>query len=282
MRLSSTVVPVTDPDDRRIDVFQGLRDHVLRQKRELPDGDMAGVFISEGDLVVERALRAGYEPLSFLVDTKRSKPFPETLNETIERTSVPVYAAGPAVLTRITGYHLHRGVLACFKRRDLLSVDEVLSKSSTLAVIEGTNNPTNLGLILRCAAALGVDGFLIDPTCCDPLYRRCGRVSMGEAYSLPYARTAPLPEGLDTVHTSGFQTVALTPMTDAEDISRVEFERDAKIALLLGAEGPGLTDQTLMASQRRVKIPMTGHVDSINVGAAAAIGFYALQQARRQ
>ena len=266
---------VEDPEDERIAVFQGLRDHVLRRRREQPDGDMAGVFVAEGDIVVERALRAGYTLQCLLIDGKRTKPLPDVID-----SDVPVYAAGPQVLQRITGYHLHRGVLACFKRKDLITVDEALAGAKTVAVIEGVSNPTNLGVILRCAVALGVDAYVLDPTCCDPLYRRCGRVSMGEAYDTPYSRLDPLPDGLEPVRAAGFELLALTPAADSFPIGQLELETDDRVALLLGAEGPGLTEATMAVSDRRVKIPMSGAVDSINVGSAAAVAFYAVEQAR--
>lgn len=273
-------IDIEDPDDPRIEVFQGLRDHVLRRRRELPGGDMAGVFIAEGDIVVERALKAGFIPESILVDGKRTKPFPTVID-----SAVPIYSCGPAVLQRITGYHLHRGLLACFRRRPLAGVDEVLGRDGsgplTVAIMENINNPTNLGLILRCAAGLGVEAFLIDPTCCDPLYRRCGRVSMGEAYSLPYARLEHFPHGLEPVHDHGYRLLALTPDPDAADIGRLRLDGEERVALLFGAEGPGLTPDTLDAADMRVRIPMSGTVDSLNVGSAAAVAFYATQQARR-
>ncbi len=270
-------IEIDDPADPRIDVFQGLRDHTLRQVRERPDGDMAGVFIAEGDIVVERAMRAGYRLESMLVDAKRTKPLPVTIPG-----DVPLYACGPEVLVRITGYHLHRGVLACFRRRPLLDFDAATSGARTVAVMENTNNPTNLGVVLRCAAALGVDAFLIDPTCSDPLYRRCGRVSMGEAYSLPYSRLDPFPEGLEPVRRAGFQLVALTPAPDAVPLDEIKLDPDDRVAIMLGAEGPGLTEGALDAADIRVKIPMSGLVDSINVGSAAAVAFYGIGLARKR
>ena len=269
-------IPVADPDDLRIEVFQGLRDHVLRRRREEPDGDMSGVFVAEGDLVVERALSAGYRLHSILVDSRRAKPLPPVIDE-----EVPVYEAGPEVLQRITGYHLHRGMLACFHRRRVLSVEEATLGATTVVVIERVNNPTNLGVILRCAAGLGVDAFLLDPTCCDPLYRRSGRVSMGEAYAMPYARLPPFPGGLDELARLGFITLALTPSPEATDIAQLRIGLDEKVAVLLGAEGPGLTDAALARATVRARIPMSGSVDSINVGSAAAVAFYAVAQARR-
>ncbi len=273
-------VDIDEPDDPRIEVFQGLRDHVLRRRRELPNGDMAGVFIAEGDIVVERALGAGFMLDSILVDGKRTKPLPDTIDP-----AVPVYACGPAVLQRITGYHLHRGLLACFRRRPVATTEDVVGRPgggpATVAIMENINNPTNLGVILRCAAGLGVEAFLIDPTCCDPLYRRCGRVSMGEAYRLPYARLERFPGGLEPVRTHGYRLVALTPDPDAVDIGELCLDPEERVALLLGAEGPGLTPDTMDAADVRVRIPMSASVDSLNVGSAAAVAFYAVQQARR-
>ena len=269
-------ITVDDPLDKRIEIFQGLRDHVLRRRREQPGGDMDGWFVAEGDIVVERALRAGYQLHSVLVDGRRTKPIPATI-----APEIPVYAAGPEVLQRITGYHLHRGMLACFHRRPLPPLDEVIDGATTSIVVEGVNNPTNLGVILRAAAALAVDAFFLDPTCCDPLYRRAGRVSMGEAFALPYARLDPLPEGLQPLHDAGVLLLALTPSPDADDISELTLDADDRVALMLGAEGPGLSDAALGAADRHLRIPMSGAVDSINVGSAAAVAFYALAQARR-
>ena len=269
-------VLIDDPADPRIAVFQGLRDHILRQRREKSGGDMDGVFVSEGDIVVERAILAGYELHSLLVDGARNKAIPVA----VEETGIPVYAAAPNVLQHITGYHLHRGMLACFHRRPVPEPAAVLKKSTTLAVLEGIHNPTNLGVILRCGVALGIDAFVMDPTCSDPLYRRSGRVSMGEAYRLPYSRLPAFPEGLDMVHDAGFTTVALTPAGET-DIGTLVFAPDQPVALVLGSEGPGLSDQTIAAATLRVRIPMSGAVDSLNVGSAASVAFYAIQQARR-
>ncbi len=236
---------------------------------------MAGVFVSEGDIVVERAIRAGYDLRCLLVDGRRTKALPPVIDE-----DVPVYAAGPEVLKRITGYHLHRGMLACFTRREVASFEAAAADSITMVVMEGINNPTNLGVILRCAAGLGVDSFHLDPTSCDPLYRRCGRVSMGEAYAIPYSWLDPFPEGLEPLRQAGFELVALTPDPEAQPIDQLRYGPVDRVALLLGSEGDGLSDATLAACDRRVRIPMSGVVDSINVGSAAAVAFYAIDQAR--
>jgi tRNA G18 (ribose-2'-O)-methylase SpoU len=269
---------ITDPDDPRIDVFVGLRDHVLRQVREQPGGDMASYFIAEGDIVIERALRAGYHLASILIDGKRTRPLPQPVSD-----DIPVFSCAPNVLQRVTGYHLHRGALACFHRRPVATAAEVLDQSvTTVLVCEGINNPTNMGVILRCAVALGVEAFLLDPTCADPLYRRSGRVSMGEAFALPYARLGQFPEGLDLLCDRGFRLLALTPTADAADLGELRIEPGEPVAILLGAEGPGLTPRTLERVEERVRIPMSGNVDSINVGSAAAVAFWAIQEARRR
>lgn len=237
---------------------------------------MAGFFIAEGDIVVERGIRAGYRLSSVLIDGKRTKPLPDAVTD-----DLPIYACEPNVLQQITGYHLHRGALACFYRRPVPEPDEVLDGVTSLLVCEGISNPTNMGVILRCAAALGIEAFVLDPTCCDPLYRRSARVSMGEAFALPYARLDKFPRGLDVLERRGFRRIALTPATDAIDISDLVLEVGEPVALFLGAEGPGLSAGTLETVEERVRIPMSGSVDSINVGSAAAVAFYAVQQARR-
>lgn len=242
---------------------------------------MASYFIAEGDIVIERAIRSGYVLASILIDGKRNKPLPDAVTD-----ELPVFACAPNVLQRVTGYHLHRGALACFHRRPVPDPEQVIeqvqaSPPATILVCEGINNPTNMGVILRCAVALGVTGFFLDPTCCDPLYRRSGRVSMGEAFALPYARLGQFPEGLDLLVERGFRLLALTPDPEAADIGDIRLERDEPVALVVGAEGPGLTTGTLERVEERVRIPMSGQVDSINVGTAAAIAFWAVQQARR-
>jgi tRNA(Leu) C34 or U34 (ribose-2'-O)-methylase TrmL len=266
-------IPVNDPGDPRLAVYLGLRDHALRQHRESRGGDLAGVFIAEGDIVVERALRAGYRLLHALVDGSRTAPLPGLVDE-----NVPIFAAAVPVIERITGMGVHRGMLACFERRPLASLAAVLSNSRRVVVAEGVNNPTNVGVIVRSAAALGVDALLLDPTCSDPLYRRASRVSMGEVFRFPYARTDPLPDGLRPLREAGFLLVALTPAPDAIDIAAVPTHD--RIALVLGAEGHGITEPTMAAADLRARIPMHCDVDSLNVGSAAAVACYALMQIR--
>jgi tRNA G18 (ribose-2'-O)-methylase SpoU len=275
-------VPIDDPRDPRIAPFVGLRDRELA-RRVAPGG--RGVFIAEGDVVAERALRAGYEPLAVLVDASRRDPLPPGLN-----AGAPVYAAAPAVLQRITGLGVHRGLLACFGRRPPRPAAEVLDAARRVVVLERVSNPTNLGVILRSAAGLGMDAVLLDPTCSDPLYRRTARVAMGEGYGFPWAWIPRLPGGLDMLRPHGFRLVALTPDDGAVPLDELALDgadgggvggRDERVALLFGAEGTGLSPGTLAAADVRAGIPMRGGVDSLNVGVAAGIAFWVLGRGGR-
>lgn len=268
-------IRVDDVDDPRIGDFVGLRDHGLRRRREAPGGDLAGIFIAEGDLVVERALRAGYEIRAALIDATRNQPLPEPVPD-----AVPVFAAGPEVVRRITGMAVHRGMMASFERRPVPPASEVLADATRVVVLEQVANPTNLGVIARSAVGLGANAMVLDPDCVDPLYRRASRVAMGEVFALPYARTARFPDGLAVLREYGFSLLALTPAEEAEPIDDLVFEPDERVALVLGAEGPGLTAETMTSVDRRVRIPLHGGVDSLNVGAAAAIACYVLGRGR--
>jgi tRNA G18 (ribose-2'-O)-methylase SpoU len=239
----------------------------LRTRWEPPHG----LFIAEGELVLRRALRAGYAPRSFLVDAKRVDQLAD-----LPTGPAPVYAASQDVLEKATGFHVHRGVLASFHRRPLPSVAEVLAVSRRVAVLEDLNNHTNLGAVFRGAAALGVDGVLLSPSCADPLYRRSVRVSMGEVFAIPYARLEPWPSGLAEVRAAGFTVLALTPAEDAVPLQELDEAARARPAMLLGAEGAGLSWAALTASDLRVAIPMRRGVDSLNVAAAAAVAFWEL------
>lgn len=268
-------MPVDDPDDPRIADFVGLRDRELAGPRVGGRRKVAqGVFVAEGDVVTARALRAGYRLRAALVDATRPEPLPDV------PTGAPVYAASPAVLRRITGLGVHRGMLATFDRRPVPPPAEVLAGARRVVVLERVSNPTNLGVIIRSAAGLGVDAVLLDPTCTDPLYRRVARVAMGEGYGFPWAWLPRLPEGLVTVREAGFRLLALTPDAEARPLDQVQVEEGERVALLLGAEGPGLSDATMAAADERVAIPMRGGVDSLNVGVAAGIACWELGRRR--
>src|SRR4051794_28159620 len=255
------VETITDPDDPRIADYRALTDVELRTKWEPPHG----LFIAEGELVLRRALRAGYPPRSYLVDAKRIGQLADL------PAGAPVYAAAPDVLEKATGFHVHRGVLASFHRLPPRSADELLAVSRRVAILEDVNNHTNLGAVFRGAAALGVDGVLLSPSCADPLYRRSVRVSMGEVFAVPYARLEPWPDALGAVREAGFTLLALTPTPDALPLNELPPSARARPAVILGAEGPGLSRQVLSESDHRVVIPMRRGVDSLNVAAAAAV-----------
>jgi len=244
-----------------------LTDVELRTRWEPPHG----LFIAEGELVLRRAMRAGYRPRSFLLDAKRADQLAD-----LGELDAPIYGATPAVLEQVTGFHVHRGVLASFHRRELLTPQQVMAGARRLVVLEDLNNHTNLGAIFRAAAALGIDGVLLSPSCVDPLYRRSVRVSMGEVFALPYARLDSWPGDLAEVQAAGFTVLAMTPAEDAVPIQQVPAQQRARTALMIGAEGPGLSAAAMRASDRRVVIPMQRGVDSLNAAAAAAVAFWEL------
>lgn len=200
----------------------------------------------------------------------------ERMSPLIAAVAAPVYSASYDVLRELTGFNVHRGALASFHRKPLPSVDEVLSSGRRVVVLEDMVSHTNLGAIFRCAAALGMDGVVLSPSCADPLYRRSVRVSMGAVFSLPYARAESWPGVLDDVASAGFAQIALTPSDDAIPIEDVAVGGHARLALLFGSEGPGLTEGALKRADARVRIPMSAGVDSLNVAAAAAVTFYVL------
>ena len=257
---------ITDPADDRLGDYRALTDLELRTKWEPPNG----LFIAEGELVLRRALRAGYRPRSYLIDAKRVGQLADLPGD------APVYAAAPAVLEQATGFHVHRGVLASFHRLPLRTAADLLGPARRVAILEDVNNHTNIGAVFRDAAALGIDAVLLSPTCADPLYRRSVRVSMGEVFAIPYARLEPWPDALAEVRAAGFTVLALTPAADAVPLQRLTPAQRDRAALLLGAEGPGLSRHALAASDVPVKIPMRRGVDSLNVAAAAAVAFWEL------
>lgn len=259
---------ITDPADDRIADYRALTDVELRTRWEPPHG----LFIAEGELVLRRAIQAGYEPRSFLVETKRVGQLSDLAG------AASVYAGDPDVLEQITGFHVHRGVLASFRRKPAVTAAEVLRNARRAVILEDINNHTNIGAIFRGVAALGMDAVLLSPTCADPLYRRSVRVSMGEVFAIPYATLEPWPQGLETVREAGFCVLAMTPDATAIPIQRLTPQQRSKTALLMGAEGPGLSAQALNASDVRVKIPMRRGVDSLNVAAATAVACWELSR----
>ena len=260
--------PVEAPDDPRVADYVGLTDGARRMKHEAG----AGFFIAEGEKVIARTAAAGYPPRSLLLSPARAAE----LDPALAGLGAPVLVASHAVLEAVTGFHVHRGALASFGRLPLRSAADVLAGARRVVVMEAVTNHTNLGAVFRSAAGLGMDAVLLSPSSCDPLYRRTVRVSMGQVFAVPYAYLDRWPEGVSEVRDAGFRVLALTPHPAATDLADVVVAPDDKVALLFGAEGPGLTEQVMAASDERVRIPMAAGVDSLNVGAAAAVACWVL------
>lgn len=259
---------VDDPDDPRIDDYRDLTTADRRPDR--PGG--RGLVIAEGVVVVRRLLDSPYPVRSLLGVPRRL----EELSGDLARLDVPAYATDADTMARAVGFHLNRGVLAVADRAAAPDLTGLLAGARSVAVCEGVGDHENLGSLFRNAAALGVDALLLGPGCSDPLYRRSVRVSMGHVLRVPFTRLAGTwPASLDTLRDAGFSVVALTPAPDAEPLAAANLTGE-KVALLLGAEGPGLTDEALAAADRRVRIPMAGGVDSLNVATAAAVAFHAV------
>ncbi len=265
-------VVVDDPADPRLHDYTGLTDVELRRRREPAEG----LFIAEGEKVIRRAREAGYAMRSMLLSAK----WVDVMRDVIDRSEAPVYVVEPALAEKVTGYHVHRGALASMRRTPLPGASEVLRTARRVVVMESVNDHTNIGAIFRSAAALGMDAVLLSPDCADPLYRRSVKVSMGAVFSVPYARVETWPRGLETVREAGFRLLALTPGEDARVLDEVGAHRMERVALMLGAEGSGLSARALAAADERVRIPMAHGVDSLNVGAAAAVAFYAVTTGR--
>lgn len=257
-------IPISDPNDPRVADYAALP---ARAAMPRGIGEAAGPFIAEGELVVEQLLASRFGVRSVLTTPARATRLGKALD------GLTVYVAPHEVMVALVGYDFHRGVLACGERpAPAATPADIIRASSTLLVLENVSNADNVGAIFRSAAALGGGraGILLSPGCCDPLYRKALRVSMGHALRVPFAPALPWPNVLDEVTMQGFHIAALTPAPDAAPI-REAASRGRRVALLLGAEGPGLTDGTIRRAHSRVRIPMTPGVDSLNIAVAGAI-----------
>ncbi|WP_432127890.1 TrmH family RNA methyltransferase [Streptomyces sp. bgisy082] len=266
------LITIDAPDDPRLHDYTGLTDVELRRRREPAEG----LFIAEGEKVIRRAGQAGYAMRSMLLSAK----WVDTMRDVIDASEAPVYVIDPDLAERVTGYHVHRGALASMRRKPLPEAAELLADARRVVIMESVNDHTNIGAIFRSAAALGMDAVLLSPDCADPLYRRSVKVSMGAVFSVPYARLEGWPGGLETVRKAGFELLALTPAERAVSIDEAAPHKRDRVALMLGAEGEGLSQKALRAADEWVRIPMAHGVDSLNVGAAAAVAFYAVATGR--
>lgn len=276
-------IEITDINAPELDVFSRITEPQLRTYFE-PE---IGIFLAETANVIMRAIEAGYEPLSMLVEKERLEAEAGPVFECIEKycgkeklVSMPVYIAARDIVTQLTGYTLVRGLWMTLRRRPEISVEEFCKDKKRITVLMDVVNPTNVGAIIRSAAALGMDGVLLTHASVDPLTRRSARVSMGTCFQIPWTKaTLEQSEGLnllDILHSYGFKTVAMALTEDSTSIDNDEIRANDKLAVLMGSEGPGLPKEVIAASDYRVMIPMYHGVDSLNVASASAVAFWEL------
>jgi tRNA G18 (ribose-2'-O)-methylase SpoU len=265
--VSPNVIDVADPEDPRLDDFRDLNS--VERRPDLPSGK--GLVIAEGVLVVQRMLASRFTPRALLGTDRRLAELAADLDD----VDAPYYLVEADVMAEVVGFHLNRGVLASSSRPPELTVPHVLDGARTIAVLEGVNDHENLGSVFRNAAGLGVDAVVFGSGCADPLYRRAVRVSMGHALLVPYAWARAWPQDLELVRDNGFRLVAMTPDPSARTLpDAMTALAKERVAVLVGAEGPGLTERAMRASDMRVRIPMSRGTDSLNVATAAALAFY--------
>ena len=266
-------------DDPRLDAFARLTEAQLRSKLE-PE---KALFIAESGKVIERALAAGMEPLSLLMEAKWLPAMQPIIDEISARwgDGVPVFVAPHDELTKLTGFELTRGALGAFRRPQLPSVADIVRGARRITVLEDITNHTNVGAIFRSAAALGIDAVLVTPSCHDPLFRRASRTSQGTVLQVPWTRIGTqrqwAAEGIPLLHAAGFKVAALALEDRSLALGDPRLAACERLAMVLGTEGAGLFPSTIAASDYTVKIPMTHGVDSLNVAAASAVAFWELR-----
>ena len=269
------IIQIETFENPELDIYARLTETQLRSGHHIPDS----MFIAESPNVIDRALDAGYEPVSLLMEKKHIEGQAKRIIERCGR--IPVFTSTLEVLTNLTGFPLTRGVLCAMKRRPLPSVEEVCANASRITVLENVMNPTNIGAIFRSAAALGIDAVLLTPACCDPLYRRSVRVSMGTVFQIPWTYIGsevsdwPHP-GMEILTNLGFSTAAMALRDDSVSIDNPDLMANEKLAIILGTEGDGLCSSTIADCSYTVRIPMSHGVDSLNVAAASAVAFWQL------
>lgn len=265
---TKNIVEITDFNAPQLDVYARITEGQLLNRHE-PE---KGIFIAESPRVIERALNYGCVPISILIETRQI----ERQKDVIGRCgNIPVYTAEFDVLTQLTGFKLTRGMLCAMYRPASKTVSEICAGARRLAVLERVVNPTNVGAVFRSAAALGVDGVLLTPTCSNPLYRRAIRVSMVTVFQIPWAFFTEEQE-IKLLQNLGFRTAALALNEDALNIDDLKLKREEKLAIVLGTEGDGLAVETIASCDYTVRIPMANGVDSLNVAAASAVAFWQL------
>ena len=276
----SNIIEITDFCDPALDAYARLTEHQLRNKKE-PE---KGIFIAESKTVVNLALDAGYEAVSLLMERSQIEG---QAADVVERCShLPIYTADDALLANMTGFPLSRGVLAAMKRPVLPTPEELLRDAHRVAVLENVTDATNVGAIIRSAAALGIDAVLCTPSCSDPLIRRSARVSMGTVFQVPWTYIGADPDdwrehGIDILHGLGFKSAAMALTDESVSISDPALKSEERLAIIVGTEGTGLIPETVKNADYTVKIPMYHNVDSLNVAAASAVAFWELRYKER-
>lgn len=269
------IIEITDFHAPELDPYARLTQNQLRNRLE-PE---KGIFIAESPKVIDRALDAGYKPVSLLMERKQiTGPAAGILSRCGD---APVYTADREMLAELTGFELTRGVLCAFHRPVPRPVEELCKNARRVAVLEGIVDSTNVGAIFRSAAALNMDAVLINPSCCDPLCRRAVRVSMGTVFQVPWGQLGETPadwpeKGMDILHSLGFKTAAMALSDRSVSIDDEQLAKEPKLAIVLGTEGDGLATGTIASCDYTVKIPMSHGVDSLNVAAASAVAFWQL------
>jgi tRNA G18 (ribose-2'-O)-methylase SpoU len=270
-------IEITDPGDERVRDYFTLTDVALRTNVE----PARGLYLAESEKVIRRALGAGHRPRSFLMGQRWLTDLSDVV-ERAESDRVPVYFAQPGVIEAMTGFHLHRGVLASMHRPALVAPEALLSsvsqnRVSRVIVLEDIVDHTNLGAVFRSAAALGVDAVLITPRCADPLYRRSVRVSMGTVFQVPWTRIDPWPGGLKVLKDNGFTVAAFALGDGAITLDDLAADQPDRLAMIFGTEGDGLSRLAIKGADRIVRIPMAAGVDSLNMAAATAVASWAMR-----
>ena len=269
------IIEITDFHAPELDPYARLTQNQLRNRLE----PKKGIFIAESPKVIDRALDAGYKPVSLLMERKQiTGPAAGILSRCGD---APVYTADREMLAELTGFELTRGVLCAFRRPAPRPVEELCKNARRVAVLEGIVDSTNVGAIFRSAAALNMDAVLINPSCCDPLCRRAVRVSMGTVFQVPWGQLGETPadwpeKGMDILHSLGFKTAAMALSDRSVSIDDEQLAKEPKLAIVLGTEGDGLAAGTIASCDYTVKIPMSHGVDSLNVAAASAVAFWQL------
>ena len=266
-------IEINTLDDEKIELYTKYNENQLYHINE-PE---AGYFVCESPEVINRALTAGYEPVSFLVEKENIN---EAVSNTMNKCDVPVFVCDHEIIKDLPGYGLTRGMLCMMKRKSLPSVHDVIRNAKTIVILEDVMNPTNIGAITRSAAALNIDALLFTTGSADPLYRRAARVSMGTVFQMPWTffdkRTKWPEDGINQIKEAGFSVIATALLDNTLDIRDKKVHQCEKKAIILGTEGTGIKSETLNLCDFTVKIPMSHGVDSLNVAAASAVTFWEL------